>query len=123
MLLDASELKELPFVGEWVASAARNAPQARIGGEEGFISPLVGPRLPPNRLYFLFGQPIETSADMVKDRERVDAVYAQVKSAVETQIAYLLAKRETDPYADFRTRILYENRLSAENRKAPSFEL
>jgi hypothetical protein len=60
---------------------------------------------------------------MVKDRERVDAVYAQVKSAVETQIAYLLAKRETDPYADFRTRILYENRLFAENRKAPSFEL
>lgn len=123
MLLDASELKELPFVGEWVASAARNAPQARLGGEEDFISPLAVPRLPPNRLYFLFGQPIETSADMVKDRERVDAVYAEVKSAVETQIAYLLAKRETDPYADFRTRILYENRLFAENRKAPSFEL
>lgn len=123
MLLDSSELKELPFVGQWVETAAARAPQARLGVEEDFISPLALPRLPPNRLYFLFGRPIETSADMVQDRQMTDAVYADVKRAVEEQIAYLLAKRETDPYADFRSRMLYENRLFAEPRKAPSFGL
>ena len=124
MLLDSSELKELPFIGQWIESAARSTPQARQGVTEDFVSPLAVPKLPPNRLYFLFGQPIETSADMVQDREKTDAIYLDCKRAVETQIEYLLAKRATDPYSDFRKRMFYETSLlGGDARKAPSFEL
>jgi hypothetical protein len=72
----------------------------------------------------MFGRPIETSADMVQDREKTDAIYADCKHAVEAQIEFLLAKRATDPYSDFRKRLLYETSLlGGEARKAPTFEL
>ena len=124
MILDSSELKELPFIGKQIETAARNAPQARQGVVEDFVSPLAIPKLPPNRLYFLFGKPIETSVEMVQDREKTDAIYLQCKQAVEAQIEYLLERRATDPYADFRKRLLYETPfLGGEPRKAPSFDL
>jgi pimeloyl-ACP methyl ester carboxylesterase len=124
MLLDSSELKDIPFIGPWVENASRNAPQARQGVEEDFISPLALPKLPPNRMYFLFGRPIETSAEMVKDRDRTNEVYSQVKESVESGIAYLLEKRTSDPYGDFRKRMVYENQpFTTKHRKAPTFEL
>jgi hypothetical protein len=49
------------------------------------------------RVYFKFGQPIDTRALDVKDAAACSEVYAECKRRVEGEIADLLEIRETDP--------------------------
>ena len=63
----------------------------------------------PGRLYYLFGKPIQTKGrqELLKDREKARELYLQIKSEVENSMAYLLGKREEDPYRTILDRTAY----------------
>lgn len=77
----------------------------------------------PGRFYFLFGKPIETKGmvESLKNEHLTKKLYLQIKSAVETSIAYLLEKRKRDPYRDIFTRTAYRA-FSMPVRDVPSFD-
>lgn len=77
----------------------------------------------PGRLYYLFGKPIQTKGkeEMLKDREKALELYLQIKSEVETSMAYLLKKRNEDPYRGIIDRTLYRA-LRAPMDPVPTFE-
>lgn len=58
-------------------------------------------------------------SDSLNDKEVVEALYQQVKSEIEAGIAYLLRKREEDPYQGFVPRMLYEKTWG---KQAPTFK-
>ncbi|XP_025605965.1 phytyl ester synthase 2, chloroplastic isoform X1 [Arachis hypogaea] len=78
----------------------------------------------PGRFYYYFGKPIETEGrrHVLKDREKSNELYLQVKSEVEKCLAYLKEKRESDPYRNIVPRLLYkaEHGFDAE---VPTFEI
>jgi hypothetical protein len=132
ILLDASELEATPFIGDALRARAGGLPRARRGvsavsldgsngaggGEESFVAPLVAPRFPPKRMYFIFQKPIVTSPSDTKDRERCEELYRETKGSVEQGLRFLLERRNGDPYGDFAGRALYE---AATGRQAPTF--
>ena len=77
----------------------------------------------PGRLYYLFGKPIQTKGKevMLKDREKARELYLQIKSEVERNIAFLIRKREEDPYRSIINRIVYQT-SSASVHHIPTFE-
>lgn len=99
-----------------------NIDPSNESGKESFVSPIALPRLPPSRLYYIFQQPIATSKEDVKDKEKCDEIYSSVKSSVESGIQLLLQKREEDPYKDFSARVVYEASRGPEN-PAPFFSI
>lgn len=72
------------------------------------------------RYYYLFGRPIETSADLKGDKEGTKEVYEQVKAGVDDCISYLLENRERDPYRNLLRRVAYEQ---TGKKPAPGFEV
>jgi len=126
MLLDAPELRSLPFVGDRITQTAMRIPQARRGikangtEDEMFIAPLSVPK-PPERFYFSFGEAIVTSKEDANNPQRVRELYSQTKAALEGDIAWLLRHRQRDPYRHLSRRLLYEtfNR----GQQAPTFPL
>lgn len=127
ILVDADELKRTPFLGQMVTQNAASLPQARKGiaadgyEDESFIAPIVAPRLPPSRLYFMFMKPIKTSKTDLEDRQRSEEVYRQVKASVQDGLRYLKTRRQKDPYKDFGTRVMYETLRPGQ--QAPTFDL
>ncbi len=117
ILLDSDEiLNDIPYLGQLISQSSEAIPQARRGvnadseeSKESFVSPIAVPKLPPNRLYYIFQRPIELSSDIVDDREACEEIYRGVKDSVEGGIEYLLEKRTVDPYSDFGTRLAYES--------------
>jgi len=83
--------------------------------------PLIAPAPPPAwpRMYFYFGEPIDTSDLDPEDEEGAAHVYAEAKQRVENCISYLRRKKSSDPYATLAPRLVYE-RLNG--RQAPTFE-
>ncbi|MFS7926893.1 hypothetical protein Hanom_Chr04g00302521 [Helianthus anomalus] len=96
-----------------------------VGGEiakQQFHMPLWLPK-PPGRLYFKFGKPIRTKGkeDMLNDDDYLQELYLQIKCDVEKNIAYLLEKREEDPYRSNVERILWRMKNGSLDQ-IPSFE-
>ena len=83
-----------------------------------FVAPLALPGAPA-RYYFLFGAPIET-AGVADEPEAVAALYARVRQSLRDGMDFLLSQRQTDPFADLGTRMVYE---AAAGRAAPTFPL
>ena len=77
----------------------------------------------PGRFYYLFGRPIETKGkeEILKDKEVAKQLYLQVKSEVESNIAFLLKKREEDPYRSVIDRTLYKA-MHAPSHEVPAFK-
>ncbi|PIM99890.1 Diacylglycerol O-acyltransferase [Handroanthus impetiginosus] len=77
----------------------------------------------PGRLYYLFGKPIHTKGreEMLKDKEKARELYLQIKSQVETNLSYLLKKRNEDPYRNIVDRTIYRV-LHAPVDQVPTFE-
>jgi hypothetical protein len=59
--------------------------------------------------------------DMLRDRENVNQLYLHVKSEVENNIAYLLKKREEDPYRSLINRTIY-HALHSPSSNVPTFD-
>lgn len=127
IVLDSDEMRDIPFLGQFISQSSEAIPQARRGvnadseeSKDSFVSPIAVPKLPPNRLYYMFQRPIELSRDIVDDREACEQIYRDVKKSVEDGIEYLLEKRNADPYSDFGTRLAYE---SFRGTNAPTFPI
>lgn len=75
-----------------------------MGGEiakQHFHLPYILPKR-PGRLYYVFGKPIRTKGkeNMSNDKDYMQELYSQIRCDVENNMAYLLKKREEDPYRD-----------------------
>ncbi|XP_030534950.1 phytyl ester synthase 1, chloroplastic isoform X2 [Rhodamnia argentea] len=127
LVLDYNDLMKIPFVNDYLREASRDAIRVREGmsGEganETLFMPGILPRI-PGRFYYLFGKPIETRGryEALKDRENANELYLQVKSRVESCIAYLLKKREEDPYRSILDRSVHRA-LHSPLHEIPAFE-
>ncbi|XP_065853676.1 phytyl ester synthase 1, chloroplastic-like [Euphorbia lathyris] len=113
LVLDYHDLMKIPVLNNFIRDTSRNSVKVRdaskgeVANEEVFI-PGILPKI-PGRVYALFGKPIETKGkeELLKDREFANEMYLEVKSQVETNIDYLLKKREEDPYRGIFDRTLY----------------
>lgn len=99
----------------------RDNSKGEVANQQVYI-PGVLPKL-PGRFYYLFGKPIKTKGmeDMLRDRENVNQLYLHVKSEVENNIAYLLKKREEDPYRSLINRTIYQA-LHSPSSNVPTFD-
>lgn len=72
-------------------------------------------------LTFIFIVP-EGRRQELKDRDKAQQMYLQVKAEVENCIAYLKEKREKDPYRNIIPRLLYQA-THGFDKEVPTFEL
>lgn len=77
----------------------------------------------PGRYYYLFGKPIVTKGkkEILKDKENAKKLYLEIQSDIENSIAYLLKKREEDPYRSVTDRTAYRAMYSPIH-EVPTFE-
>jgi len=129
IVLDSDEIRGNPLLGPRALQSAATARVARVGvaedadNDQSFIPPIIAPQVPA-RMYFLFGKPTVLTPDLCSDKVKCQQVYLEMKREVEQGIAYLLRKREQDPYKDFLPRYIYENPpLGGAKRQAPTFTL
>jgi len=95
LALDQDELMSMPVFGDNLKSAWGEASRAR-SDEAAFVSPL-GVPVPPERFYYLFGEPIETADVDPKNAEQCAAIYQQVKEQVDELLKRLKSGRRADP--------------------------
>ncbi|KAB1202779.1 hypothetical protein CJ030_MR8G022187 [Morella rubra] len=127
MVLDYHDLIKIPVVNDFIRDASRNTIRVRdktsgeVANQELFIPGLL-PKI-PGRFYYLFGKPIEIKGrkEFLKDKELANQLYLQIKSEVESNMAFLIKKREEDPYRSVIDRTLYKA-LYAPSHEVPTFE-
>ncbi|OMO98926.1 Diacylglycerol acyltransferase [Corchorus olitorius] len=127
LVLDYHDLKKIPMLKDYMTQANRESIKIRdetkgeVANQELFIPGLL-PKL-PGRFYYLFGKPIKLKGreDLVENRENANELYLHVKSEVEQCIAYLLKKREEDPYRNIIDRTIYRALYSPLDQ-VPSFK-
>ncbi len=120
ILLDSSELTQLPIIGERIRQQSSQVTAARFDAlqeEELFQPPLAIPSLPA-RNYFLFGRPISTKHISHRDRDACAALYQQVREEMRKGLADLVAAREHDPFQNTPQRYVYEQ---VTGKQAPTF--
>ncbi|XP_056697982.1 phytyl ester synthase 1, chloroplastic isoform X2 [Spinacia oleracea] len=126
LALDYNDLMKIPVVNDLIRQTAdeagrvRNIDEGEVGNENLFIPGLL-PKI-PGRVYYLFGKPIETQGkeELLKDKKSAEELYMQIKSEVESNLDYLLKKREDDPYRSIVDRTIYRL-LSTPAHDVPSF--
>ncbi|XP_027159439.1 acyltransferase-like protein At1g54570, chloroplastic [Coffea eugenioides] len=114
LVFDYNDLMKIPVLNDYIRKKnedwnfrARAHATGEVANQElhlpGFL-----PKV-PGRLYYLFGKPIQTKGrqELLKDREKARELYLQIKSEVENSMAYLLRKREEDPYRTILDRTAY----------------
>ncbi|XP_010414904.1 PREDICTED: acyltransferase-like protein At1g54570, chloroplastic [Camelina sativa] len=129
LVLDYNDLMKIPILNDYIKDLTLDTKQFKLREEsDGDVAnqPLYIPGLVPKipgRFYYLFGKPIETKGrpELVKDREEANQVYLEVKAEVENSIAYLLKKREEDPYRSVLDRLNYSLTHTTATQ-VPSFE-
>ncbi|KAG6646440.1 hypothetical protein I3843_07G008800 [Carya illinoinensis] len=127
MVLDYNDLIKIPVIKDYIRDANSNMIRVRdetsgeVGSQELFIPGLL-PKI-PGRFYYLFGKPIETKGrnEILKDKKVANQLYLQIKSEVERNMAFLVKKREEDPYRSVVDRTLYKA-IYATSNEVPAFE-
>lgn len=133
IVLDYDDLMKVPFLSDkirrdnhrYASFNVRDGMAGEVGNQPLYLPALL-PKIPAGRLYYLFGKPIRTTGrdEVLKDRRKARELYLQIKSEVETNLSYLLKKRNEDPYRSFIDRIVYHNLApGASMDQIPSFEL
>lgn len=100
--------------------------RAQINGElgnEDMHYPWILPKL-PGRFYYYFGKPIETEGRELelRDKDKAQELYLQIKSEVEKNLAFLKEKRESDPYRNVVARLAYQA-MHGFTSEVPTFEI
>ncbi|KAL6601775.1 hypothetical protein ACP70R_044995 [Stipagrostis hirtigluma subsp. patula] len=127
LLLDYDDLLKLPFYDIIDKMLNEGGLQLRTDStgelKNQALHPIVAAPKVPGRFYFIFGQPIETGGreKELRDKEKAQHLYLQVKSEVENCIKYLKEKREEDPYRSILPRLLYQA-VHGPNAEVPTFE-
>ncbi|KAL4637357.1 hypothetical protein ACB092_03G071700 [Castanea dentata] len=127
MLLDYNDLIKIPVVNDLIREAiSQNTMKVRdeTKGEvanPNLSFPLMVPKI-PGRFYYLFGKPIKTKGreDILKDKQVANQLYLQIKAEVERNMAFLIEKREEDPYRSIVDRTLYKAMYAP--TEVPAFE-
>nr|BBB44442.1 xanthophyll esterase [Ipomoea obscura] len=131
LVLDYDDLMKIPILSDAIMGS--NERDEKMGirlrtnmtGEVANQSLYIPGMLPkiPGRLYYLFGKPISTKGkgQMLKDREEAHKLYLEIKCEVEKSMAYLLKKREEDPYRSLFRRTAYRA-LASPSVEVPTFE-
>ncbi|KAG6409347.1 hypothetical protein SASPL_127386 [Salvia splendens] len=129
LLLDYDDLIKIPILKNKIKSENESMPRVRAGkdvkgkvAEQIFYVPGFYPKV-PGRFYFLFGKPMEMEGrgELMTDKARVKEVYLQLKGEVERCMAYLIKKRDEDPYRHFWDRLLYRA-VSSPIHETPTFD-
>jgi len=124
VLVDAPDMVKLPFgIGERIANQSKNITSARFNkenDEELFVAPLIVPKLPPARHYFIFGKPFGTQDVDHKDADQVGTLYKDVKRELERGFEDILRSREDDPSQESVQRIVLEQLTG---KQAPTFSV
>ncbi|CAI9763110.1 unnamed protein product [Fraxinus pennsylvanica] len=128
LLLDYDDLSKIPYFKASIEKLTDEAVKLRTDAE-GEVSnqdvhlPIILPKL-PGRFYFLFGKAIETEErkQELKSREKADELYSEVKNEVERCIAYLMDKRENDPYRNIFARLSYQA-IHGFDSEVPTFDI
>ncbi|XP_050384111.1 phytyl ester synthase 1, chloroplastic [Argentina anserina] len=127
LVLDYNDIKSIPVVADIVNGAQNDAIKLREDksgevGNQGLFFPGVLPKV-PGRYYYLFGKPIETKGreEILKDKDNANKLYLEIQSKIEQSLAYLLEKREKDPYRNVIDRTVYRALHSPLNT-VPTFE-
>lgn len=113
LALDYHDLMKIPLLNDFVrdlkskSSRVRDESKGEVASTDLFIPGLL-PKI-PGRFYFLFGKPVKTKGmtELLEDKENANQMYLHVKSEVQNSIAYLLKKREEDPYRSIIDRTIY----------------
>ncbi|KAM1749762.1 hypothetical protein ACFX16_010873 [Malus domestica] len=127
LVLDYNGLMNIPVVSDYLKDASRDTIKLRdeSNGEVANVQlffPGVVPKI-PGRYYYLFGKPIETKGkkEILQDKENANELYLQIQSDVENSLAYLIKKREEDPYRNIFDRTAYRVMYSSVG-EVPTFE-
>ncbi|XP_058083370.1 phytyl ester synthase 1, chloroplastic-like isoform X3 [Magnolia sinica] len=127
LVLDYNEQMSIPFMRDSIKESNKGITRLRTDvkgeiGNQDLHTPWIVPKI-PGRLYYLFGKPIKTRERMeeMRDKEKANAVYLQIKTEIESMISYLKKKREEDPYRGILQRAIY-HALCGSNHQVPTFE-
>ncbi|KAK9071584.1 hypothetical protein SSX86_008012 [Deinandra increscens subsp. villosa] len=128
MILDYDDVMRIPVLNDYIRRTNEQGVRLRNGMEgevanQDFYFPGLLPKV-PGRFYYLFGKPIRTEGreNMLKDKENAKELYMQIQSEVEKSMAYLIKKREKDPYRGVVDRVINQP-LSTPVHQVPTFEL
>lgn len=122
ILLEPSEIVDLPFIGKRARDFAANVTAARFdvtNEAEMFLPPIVAPGL-PSRNYFIFGKPLSTKQIDPSDKESCGRAYNELQVEMRRGFDDILAAREKDAYKEAPQRIVYERMTG---QKAPTFDI
>ena len=122
ILLEPSEIVDLPWIGERAKNFAANVTAARFDAaneNEVFLPPIIAPGL-PSRNYFLFGKPMSTKDLDPSDKASCEDVYNELQKEMKRGFDDILQAREKDTYMQAPQRLAYE-RLTGQ--KAPTFDI
>ncbi|KAG2301552.1 hypothetical protein Bca52824_030203 [Brassica carinata] len=129
LVLDSDDQRNIPILKDFMEEATKQAgnylregDETELGNQICYLPGLV-PKI-PGRFYFYFGKPIETAGkeQELKDKDKAQEFYLQVKSEVEQCIAYLKMKRESDPYRHLLSRMMYQTSHGFSS-EIPTFDL
>ncbi|XP_071735481.1 phytyl ester synthase 1, chloroplastic-like isoform X2 [Rutidosis leptorrhynchoides] len=127
LVLDYDDIMKIPVLNDYVKKQNEEGIRLRTDMEgevanQDFYPPGLLPKL-PGRFYYLFGKPIRTKGreKMLKDRENAKELYMEIKTEVEQSMAYLIKKREEDPYRRIVDRVINQP-VSTPLHQVPTFE-
>ncbi|XP_050369314.1 phytyl ester synthase 2, chloroplastic-like [Argentina anserina] len=128
LIFDYEDQMKVPFLRKYIDEISNESGKLRatIDGEEGnqaVYFPVLLPKF-PGRFYYRFGKPIETEGikEELRDRNKTHELYLQVKSEVESCMAYLQEKRESDPYRSLASRLVFHARHGFTSQ-VPTFDI
>ncbi|XP_019437421.1 PREDICTED: acyltransferase-like protein At3g26840, chloroplastic [Lupinus angustifolius] len=128
LVFDYDDMVKIPPLKSAIENLGKDAPQLRtdvVGelGNQPVHLPGFFPKI-PGRFYYYFGKPFETEGRKLelKDREKAQELYLEIKSEVERCLDYLKEKRESDPYRSILSRSLYQA-IHGFTSEVPTFEI
>ncbi|KAD5960563.1 hypothetical protein R6Q59_013636 [Mikania micrantha] len=127
LVLDYDDVMRIPVLNDYLRKTnekgikLRTEMQGEVANQD-FYFPGLLPKV-PGRLYYLFGKPIRTQGReyILKDRENAKELYVQIKYEVEKSMAYLIKKREDDPYRGVVNRVVNQP-FSTPVHQIPTFQ-
>ncbi|KAJ0844094.1 putative diacylglycerol acyltransferase, serine aminopeptidase, S33, alpha/Beta hydrolase [Helianthus annuus] len=129
LVFDYDDQMKIPFLKAYIDMLTNQSVNLRTDAEDEFANQdMHVPGLlakVPGRYYFLFGKPIETQGRKheLRKRDKAEEAYLQVKCEVEKCLAYLLKRREEDPYRNIITRLMYQATHGGLDSHVPTFHI
>ncbi|KAI3825438.1 hypothetical protein L1987_06925 [Smallanthus sonchifolius] len=126
MIMDYNDQMNIPALNNHLQELIEKSfllRKGRLVANQQLHLSLVMPKV-PGRFYYLFGKPIKTKRmeKILNDKDISQALYAQIKHVVEKNIAYLIKKRDEDPYRGFVKRVVFQAKSSTPWDKVPTFD-